>query len=189
VSNNRQRLAARRRNKTAGSLDDGELLFVAVAQVLRPHSLRGEVLVRVLTDFPERLQPGAHLFLGEKHRAVTIKSRQSHNKGLLLSFDEFAAREDVETLRGQTLYVKVEDVPPLESGEYYHHQLIGLHVWAEEQMLGVLTEIIETGANDVYVVRPAEGKEILLPATHEVILDINVEEKRMRVRLLPGMAG
>jgi 16S rRNA processing protein RimM len=187
VSSNRQRLAARRRNKPEGSLEHGEPLFVAVAQVRRPHGLRGEALASPLTDFPERLQAEARFYLGEDHRPVTIKSRREHNQGLLLAFVELPTREDLEYIRNEVLYARVEDAPPLEEDEYYHHQLIGLEVWAEGERLGTLADILVTGANDVYVVRPEEGKDILLPATSEVILTIDLDKKRMDVKLLPGL--
>ena len=188
MTSNRQRIAAQRRNKEAGSLIDGEPVFVAVAKLRRPHGLKGEMLVSVLTDFPERIKPGVIFYLGNDHTPITIKSRRGHNQGLLLSFEEKPSRKDLESQRNKLLYVKVEDLPELDEGEYYHHQLIGFRVLDEQnEDLGILAEILETGANDVYIVRPAEGKELLLPATSEVIINVDSEQKSITVRLIPGL--
>ncbi|MDA1329748.1 MAG: 16S rRNA processing protein RimM [Chloroflexi bacterium] len=187
MSTNRQRIAARRRDQTTGSLNDSEPVFLAVGKVRRPHGLRGEVLVHILSDFPERLQPGAEILLGEEYLPVTIRSRRHHNDGLLIAFEQYSAREQLDAFRNQVLYIRIEDLPKLDNQEYYHHQLIGLDVWAEGQLLGKLSEIIETGANDVYVVRSEVGNEVLLPATSEVILGIDLEKKRLEAHLLPGL--
>jgi len=89
---------------------------------------------------------------------------------------------------GKTAFVSAEDRPPLPEGEYYHHQIIGLNVFDETgTSLGVVSEILETGANDVYVVAAAGGREILIPALKDVLLEINLEQKRMKVHLLPGL--
>lgn len=188
MTSNRRRIAAQRRNKEAGSLNDGEPVFIAVAKLRRPHGLKGEMLVTLLTDFPERIKPGTVFYLGQDYAPITIKSRRGHNQGLLLSFEELPNRADLETERNKLLYAKVADLPELEEGEYYHHQLIGFHVVNEEnEELGRLVEILETGANDVYVVRPENGKELLFPATSEVIQSINLEKKRIEIRLIPGL--
>ena len=188
MSTNRQRLAARRRNKETGSLTDGEPVFIVVGKLRRPHGVKGEVLVKVLSDFPERLQPGTELFLGEKHQPVTIQSRREHNQGLLIAFEGFASREDLDNLRNVFLYVRSADRPELGEGEFYHHQLIGMTVAEEDgNELGRLAEILETGANDVYLVRSATGDETLLPAIEDVIVKVDVESQQITVRLLPGL--
>lgn len=189
MTSNRRRIAAQRRDKETGSLTDSEPVFVAVAKLRRPHGLKGEMLVSVLTDFPDRIKPGVIFFLGPDHSPITIKSRRGHNQGLLLSFVELPERKDLETQRNKMLYVKVADLPELDEGEYYHHELIGFHVQNEAgEDLGILAEILETGANDVYIVRSAERKELLLPVTSEVILNIDTEQKSIKVRLIPGLS-
>ena len=190
MSSNRRRIAAQRRNKQSGSIDDGEPEFIAVAKLRRPHGLKGEMLVSVLTDFPERIKLGAIFYLGTDHSPITIKSRRGHNQGLLLSFEELPSREHLETERNKLLFAKVAELPELEEGEYYHHQLIGFRVVNEkDEDLGKLAEILETGANDVYIVRSDEGKDLLLPATSEVVQSIIPEKKRIVVKLIPGLNG
>jgi 16S rRNA processing protein RimM len=172
----------------AGSPTAGEPAFLAVGRLRRPHGVRGEALVDVLTDFPERLQPDTVVYAGEQHLRLTIRSRRHHNEGLLLAFVGLDTPEAVGQLRNQILYVSGADRPPLPEGEYYHHQLIGLAVQDERGLvLGVLTEILETGANDVYVVTAVGGNEILLPVIPGVVLDVDLPAKTMRVHLPAGL--
>ena len=96
--------------------------------------------------------------------------------------------EDAGLYRNTWVYVPTADRPELPEGEYYHHQLLGLNVvTTEDRELGILADIIETGANDVYVVRDADGNEVLLPAIPPVILDVNLADRQMRVHLLDGL--
>jgi 16S rRNA processing protein RimM len=150
--------------------------------------VRGEVLIEVLTDFPERLQPDSVVYVGEKYARLSIRSQRYHNDGLLLSFAGMDTPEEVGRLRNQILYVPFEDCPPLPKGEYYHHQMVGLSVLDEKgTLLGTLTEVLQTGANDVYVVAAARGGEILLPVIPGVILDVDLGAKTMKVHLPDGL--
>jgi len=88
----------------------------------------------------------------------------------------------VAAFRNQYLYVRADELPPLPEGEYYHHQLLGLRVFdLQGNLLGVLSEILETGANDVYVVRDEGGSEILLPVIEGVILEVDLGARRLIV--------
>jgi 16S rRNA processing protein RimM len=146
------------------------------------------MLMRVVTDFPERLQPGVRLFLGDAYQEVHIRSLRAHNQGMLIAFNEFEGKDAIDHIRNQWLFVRAEDRPALPEGQYYQHQLIGLKVISDEgQALGQLAEILETGANDVYVVRGGGGKDVLLPAIEDVILGIDLDKKEMRVHVLPGL--
>ena len=174
-------------NRPAGSPTAGEPAFLAVGRVRRPHGVRGDVLVEILTDFPERLRPNFVVYAGEKHLALTIRDRRHHNDGLLLSFAGIDTPEEVGRLRNQILYVPFADRSPLPAGEYYHHELIGLSVIdAAGEPLGTLAEVLETGANDVYVVNPGQG-EILLPVIPGVVLDVDLGARTMKVRIPDGL--
>jgi len=168
--------------------------YLVVGQIGRPHGIHGEGQVHVFTDFPERLKPGVTLFVGENYKPVKIRSSRWKNQVLLLAFEEYLTREEIETLRHQYLYVRADDRPSLLPGEYYHHQLLGLNVFAHDlesapspQFLGQITEIISTGANDVYVITNDSGKELLIPALESTIVSIDVNQGQMIVRLLPGL--
>jgi 16S rRNA processing protein RimM len=172
----------------AGSPSSGEPVFLAVGKLGRPHGVRGEIFLHILTDFPERLIPGVKVFLGPDYQPVEIIGQRWHRNALLLTLAGYRTPEAVAELTNQYLYVRAEDRPALPEGEYYHHEMIGLQVVDEhKQLLGTLSQILETGANDVYVVIPPQGAEILLPAIEDVILEINLDQRQMVVRLLPGL--
>lgn len=172
----------------AGLPPSGKPAFLAVGRIRRPHGLRGEVLVELLTDFPERIKPNASLFLGNSHRELVVVSVRNHKDGLLLGFNEYQDSESARKLGNHLIYVRVDALQKLPEDQYYHHDLIGIQVFTDEdRVLGVISEIIQTGANDVFIVQDYRGEEILLPAIADVIQDIDLLNKTMKVRLLPGL--
>jgi 16S rRNA processing protein RimM len=171
-----------------GSPPGGEPDFLAVGKLRRPHGVRGEILMDVYTDFPERIHPGVVLYVGEQYRMLHIRSMRWHKSAMLIAFEEFSDREQVGELRNQIVHVPTGDRPPLPQGEYYHHQLIGLSVVTESgNPLGVIKEILETGANDIFVVKTPASGDVLLPVIDEVVLDIDLDRGQIRVHLLPGL--
>ncbi len=169
----------------------GEPVFVALGRLGRPHGLRGEMRMSVWSDAPEeRLQPGRRVFLGERRIPVVVRSVRWYQGLLLIAFEEYADRSAVEVFRNQQVFLPVDELPPLEEGEAYYYQIIGMRVVTEEgRALGVVEEILETGANDVFVVRAPDGGEILLPDIDEVILSLDVDAGLIRVHLLDGLLG
>jgi len=167
----------------AGSPLKGEPVFLVVGKLRRAHGLAGDILMEVITDFPERMRSGRELFIGEEHTPVHLQKSHVHPPFLLLKFREFDTPDEVGKFRNSMVYVRADSLPPLPEGEYYQHQLVGLQVVTEDgQTLGILTEVLETGANDVYIVKAADGKEVLLPAIREVIQSVNLADKTMMVR-------
>ena len=162
--------------------------YIAVGRVAGPFGVKGELKVEVLTDFPQRFEQGSKLFLMEE--PVTVADARSSGLGrLIVRLDEVQSRTQAETIpRGATLDVREEDVMPLPDGSYYRFQLIGLPVVAEEnrEPLGAVEDIIETGVNDVLIVR-AEGKpEMLVPNTDEVVT-IDLEAGEIIVKVIEGL--
>ncbi len=144
--------------------------------------------MEIITDFPERIRRGVMLYIGENRTPMKVNERRIHASNLLVAFDGVNTPEEAGRLRNLWAYVPAEDRPALPEGEYYHHQILGLQVRDETgKDLGAITDILITGANDVYVVRSQNGTEILLPAIEPVILAINLEQEEMIVRLLPGL--
>ncbi|MBC8508707.1 MAG: 16S rRNA processing protein RimM [Anaerolineales bacterium] len=173
-----------------GSPSHGEPEFLVVGKLRRPHGLRGDVLMSVLTDFPERLVSGIHLYVGDDHQRLKVRNIHWHGKNILIAFDDYDNRESVGVFRNQVVSVHFDDLPPLKDGEMYQHQLLGLKVIQDEDnaLLGTVEKIIETGgANDVFLVISENGTELLLPDIKSVVLDISIERKEMRVRLIPGL--
>jgi 16S rRNA processing protein RimM len=166
----------------------GEPLYLSVGFLRRPHGVKGEIFMDLRTDFPERMKSGRKLFVGEAHKPMTLTNVRPHQAGLLVKFRDVDTPEEAGLYRNQWVFVKKSDVPPLPSGQIYKHELIGFRVVDEsENLLGELIEILETGANDVYIVRDDSGKEILLPDIPSVILDLDTGARTMRVHLLEGL--
>lgn len=161
--------------------------FVAVGRVLRPHGVRGELRVELLTGYPERLPLHAVLYLGDEGRPYTVERLRLQEGVALIKLAGCDDRDQAETLRGQLLQIPLEHAVPLEEGEYYHFQLIGVEVFTDGgECLGRVVEVLDTGANDVYVVRGRRG-EVLLPAIEDVVRQLDLEGRRMVVTLLPGL--
>lgn len=166
--------------------------YLAIGQIVGPHGIRGEVKVVPLTDFPERFQGGAKVFLGAqtgKTDAVpaVIAASRPHQDRWLILFAHIKDRNAAETLRNLYLLIPEEEAMPLGEHENYAHDLVGLSVYSDEgQLLGQITEILFTAANDVYVVRNASA-EVLIPATREVVLSVDLAEGVMKVALPAGL--
>lgn len=166
----------------------GEPLYLSVGFLRRPHGVKGEIVMDLHTDFPERMKSGRKLFIGEERQPVTLTSVRPHQSGLLVKFKGVETPEQAGKFHNQWVYVKKSDLPPLSEGQLYQFELLGFRVVDEDgNPLGELVEILETGANDVYVVRDDSGREILLPNIPSVILDLEPASRTMRVHLLEGL--
>ncbi len=158
-----------------------------IGEVLRPQGVRGEVRVRVLTDFPERFQALESVYLGQALTPVLVESTRLHQGYVLLKLAGYDDRTSVELLRHALVQIPIEEAMPLEEGEYYLYQVVGLATWTKQgEYLGRVREVLSTGANDVYVIRGPKG-EILLPAIDEVVRDVDLEAGRLTVELMEGL--
>jgi 16S rRNA processing protein RimM len=167
-------------------LDNGPS-FLAVARVRRPFGVKGELLLAVLTDFPDRLTQNETLYAGEERLPFEVETIRRHGTDMLLRLKAVRGRDAAEKLRGEVFSIRVGDLPPLPAGVYYLHQIEGLEVVTEQgELLGRVKEILKTGANDVYVVQGEKG-EILLPAIPQVIREVRLEEGRIIVRMMEGL--
>jgi len=176
-------------NKNTGS-PNGEPLYLSVGYLRRPHGLHGEIIMDLHTDFPERMKLGRKMFVGDEHKPLTLDGIREHGKGVLVKFKNVETPEDAGLYRNQWVFIKTKDAPPLPDGQLYQYELIGFKVVDEsENPLGTLVEILETGANDVYVVKDDAGKEILLPAIPSVILDLDIGARTIRVHVLDGLVS
>jgi len=163
-------------------------LLLAVGRVLRPHGVRGELVLEVLTEFPERLAENDTVYLGEAGAPRTLRRVRFSRGRLLIQLEDCLTLEAAEALRGQLVQIKESQAAPLPPGHYYQYQIIGLEAVTETgEVLGQVAEILETGANDVYVVKGAAGGEVLLPALRSVVLQIDLEARRMLVHLPEGL--
>ena len=169
--------------------------FLILAQILRPHGVRGDLSIKVLTDFPERMNDLGSVYVGldpdkperfTEHQVVWAhRAKKDH---WLMRFEGIESREAADLLRNRLIFVSLANAVPLEADEIYLFQILGLEVQTVEGVvLGRLTEIIATGANDVYVLKGELYGEVLIPAIPSVILRIDVPAGKMTVQLPDGL--
>ncbi|MCH8901771.1 MAG: 16S rRNA processing protein RimM [Chloroflexi bacterium] len=159
--------------------------FVAVGWVGAPRGRRGDLTIEPLTDFPQRFQPDAIVWAGGA--SYTVRHVRQHRRALLLELDGVETPEQAEKLRGLLLEVPEEELGALGEHQYFRFQLLGMAVVDRDgQPLGHIEEVLDTGANDVYIVRSPEG-ELLIPAIDTVVKQVDVAGKRMVVELIAGL--
>ena len=165
-----------------------QLLRVGV--ISSTHGVRGEVKVYPTTDEVNRFKKLKNVVLdtGKEHLKLEVSGVKFFKNQVILKFKGIDNINDIEKYKGKDLLVNREDAVALEENENYVADLIDLKVVTDEgQVLGVLAEVMETGANDVYVVETEDGKELLLPAIRDCILDVDLETEVMTVHILPGL--
>jgi 16S rRNA processing protein RimM len=164
--------------------------YLRVGVITTTHGVRGEVKVFPTTDDPNRFKDLKELFLdtGKELLPLEIEGVKFFKQLVILKFKGFDNINDIEKYRGRDLLIDREDAVKLEEGEYFIFDLLDSTVITDEgKELGILTEILTTAANDVYVVKTPEAKEVLIPSIKECILDIDVINKKITVHLLNGL--
>ena len=172
-----------RRTPSAG--DD----LLVVAELTRAHGIRGEVSARFVGVEPEELRtvPLRLRRVGGETKPVRITSVRPKGPGWILGIEGVVDRDEAEALRGAVLLARREDLPELGPGEWYIADLVGLAVIDENgEDLGVLEEVMQLPANDVFVVR-GSGGEVLVPVLDHVVVDVDWAARRMRVQLPAGL--
>jgi 16S rRNA processing protein RimM len=154
--------------------------------------VRGEVRGSIITDHPELLSTHPEFFLSppgnpEAGSSYAVERVRLHAGVAIFKLKGCDDRNAAEELRGMLVHVELERAVPLEDGEYYQHQVIGLTVeTVDGERLGTLVEVLETGANDVYIVRGLSG-EVLIPAVEDVVKEIDLVKGTMIIEPLPGL--
>ncbi len=164
--------------------------YLRVGVIASTHGLKGEVKVFPTTDDPQRFLELKKVLLdtGHEYRPLEVAGVKFFKNQVILKFREFQDINEVEQYKGKDLLVTREQAVPLMENENFITDLIGMEVYTDEdKRLGILTDVLQTGANDVYAVKTDEGKEVLLPAIPSCILKVNVEEARMTVHILEGL--
>jgi 16S rRNA processing protein RimM len=164
--------------------------LVPVGRIVDTHGVGGTIKIQSYAQSLEIFKPGTVLLtIGPEDRKISYKidTIKPHSRGALLTFSEISSREQAKTLIGSELYIESGSFPKLEDNAYYWFELIGLNVYtSEERYIGRLESIIETGANDVYVVKK-NNKEVLIPALKSVVRSIDIDQQIMRVELPGGL--
>lgn len=164
--------------------------YLRVGVITTTHGVRGEVKVFPTTDDPNRFKELKRVFLdtGKDLLPLELEGVKFFKQMAILKFKGIDNINDIEKYRGKDLLINREDAVKLEEGEYFIYDLIDSAVFTEDgQELGVLTEILTTAANDVYVVKTTAGKEVLIPSIPECILNVDVSSKKITVHLLDGL--
>lgn len=166
--------------------------YLNLGEIVNTHGVRGEVRVQSITDSPEeRYQPGAELIInhgGGKLEKVTVRSHRKHKSFDLLTFEEFNSINEVERFKTKMLQIERKNLPELEEGFFYESDLLGLKVLTEEkEEIGVIKEILFLPANDVWVVKRPNKKDLLLPVIPSVIIKVDLETKEIIVHVLEGL--
>lgn len=164
--------------------------FLQVGAVTNTHGLKGEVKVFPTTDDAKRFEKLKKVLLdtGKEQIELTITQVKFQKKLVILKFKDYDNINDVEKWKGMPLYVSREHAVKCEKDEYFIADLIGLKVIAEDgEILGEIKDVLKTGANDVYVITAAQGSDFMIPAIKECILNINLEEQRVKVHVMAGL--
>ena len=163
--------------------------WATIGQVVALFGVRGELKVRSLTDNPERFSPQKTVYLGENHRPCTIEhARPYKGEMLILKLSGIDDANTAETLRNVSLFLPVSQLAELPSGSYYQHDILGLTVsLLNGRELGPIVDILETGSNDVYIIKGPDGKQILIPAIKDVVKQVDLQHHTMVIEPLPGL--
>ena len=163
-----------------------------VGKIVNTHSLKGEVKVISSTDFEEeRFKKGSKLLITRGNqliRAVVVQSYRNHKNFLLVKFEGIDSVEEAEKLKNLQIKIDSDEVGELEENEFYFHQIIGCEVFDEnDRNLGEIIDILTPGANDVWVIKGEEGKEILIPYIEDVVKQIDITNKKVNIEVMEGL--
>lgn len=163
--------------------------FLQVGVISSTHGIRGEVKVFPTTDDPSRFKKLKNVLLdtGRERLELKIASVRFFKQFVIVRFQGLDNINDVEKYKGKSLLVAREDAVGLEEDEYYIADLIDMEVYTDEGHFGVIKDVMQTGANEVYVVDSDEHGEVLIPAIRQCILDVDIENQRMKIQLMEGL--
>ena len=183
------------RNKTAhrtASIAEAAagLMLITIGKAVKPFGVKGEMKIEPMTDFPERFKDLRRVYLvspSGKELVCEVQSLRYAGEVPLLHFSGYDTPEKAKALNGWFLQVPEEEAVPLPEGSYYRFELIGMEVVSEGgEKLGTITDVFETGSNDVYVVKHGR-KEVYIPATKEIVKQVDRKTKRMVIHLMDGL--
>lgn len=164
--------------------------LIRVGVITSTHGIRGEVKVYPTTDDVNRFKKLKEIILdtGKEQINLEVEGVKFFKDMVILKFKGIDNINDIEKYKGKDLLVTREHAVRLKEGEYFIFDLIGCMVITEEgEELGELTEVLKTGANDVYVVKSKDGKEILIPYIKECVLNIDTKQKQVLIHVMPGL--
>ncbi len=164
--------------------------YLQVGKIINTHGVRGEVKVIPLTDDPQRFRQLKWVYTGDDNskEIFNIESIKFFKNTVIVKFNNISGMDEAEKLKGLYMYVDRQNAVKLPKDAYFICDLIGMEVFDENRgKLGILKDIIQTGSNDVYIVRSENNGEILVPALKSVVKEISIEDKRVVVSLPEGL--
>ncbi len=162
--------------------------WVAVGEFVGPFGIHGEVKLRPLTDFPERFERTPTIYVGDQHTAYHVEHAHLHKQLVLLRLAGIADVDAAEELRGEQVWIPASELTPLHEGQFYLHDVVGLRVQhVNGQSLGVVTDVVSTGASELFVIRDPQGKEVLLPVVKSFVKQIDLAQGVVLVDPIPGL--
>jgi 16S rRNA processing protein RimM len=166
--------------------------WIEAGAIVRPHGLRGEVVVDLKSDLLELVVEGMEVRVTTRKgeaQSLAVEEARGHQGRLIVKFADIDSREDAESVRAWTIWMTRDQVGSLEEDRWFVQDIIGLEVFTRDgEHLGAIVEVMHMPANDVYVVRGG-GEEILLPAIEDVVQEVDIEAGRMLVQLIEGLRG
>lgn len=167
------------------------MTYYNVGKLVNTHGLKGEVRIISITDFAnERYQKGQTLALlkdGQWLKDVVVGSHRKHKNFDIITFENHPSINDVEKYKGCMLAIDEQYLTDLEEDTYYYHEIIGLEVFVGDEFVGKVKEILELGSNDVWVVQRQKQKDALIPFINDVVLSVDIENKRVQVAPVEGL--
>jgi 16S rRNA processing protein RimM len=166
-------------------MKSSEVEFITIGEVLAAWGTNGKVKVAVVSDFPQRFDATATVYINRQ--PMTIESTEWHKGKAIIKLDAIDSVESAQQLQGQPVEIHRSQVYPLPEGQYYHFQLVGLEVWTTQgELVGTVTEVLAGRSNDNYLVRGARG-EVLIPAIDDVIESIDLDRGRITIEAIKGL--
>lgn len=164
--------------------------MLEAGKIVNTHGLRGEVKVVPWTDYPEDFEDIEYVYVKRKtgDEKLHISSVKYQKNNLIVKFSEIKDIDEAQTYKNQILYVEREMLGELPEGVYYIADLIGLSVMDEEGVkIGVIEDVINTGANDIYDVKREGKKNLLIPVIDEIVKEVDIENKTVRIKMMEGL--
>ncbi len=164
--------------------------YLEIGIIVNTFGIKGMVKVKTFTDDIKKIKKLEKVYVGTEtcKKEYQVEEVKEHKNVALIKFKGIDTVEQANLLRESSIIVDREDLDPLEEGTYYIVDMLGLEVYTDEgKLLGQLKDIFNTGSNDIYVVKNKLGKEILLPGIDEVIKEIDMDNKKVVVHIIPGL--
>ena len=162
--------------------------WVAVGAIVGAFGIRGDLKIQPLTDFPERFERTATLYLGDARTPHKVESARLHKRLVVTHLSGIDTANDAERLRGVEVYIPESELAPLPEDSYYLHDLIGLRVeHVNGTPVGAIEDVVGTAGNDLFLIRTPAGAEVLLPAVKEFVKAVDLAQGVVRVAPIPGL--